>query len=58
MSEGIADKPMFRKAFRKRRCLLPADGFYEWLKKGKTKQPLHFYLRNRNHFARGAGGGR
>src|SRR6516165_5429258 len=51
MSEVAADKPMFRTAFRKRRCLVPADGFYEWLKKGKSKQPLHFHLRSGEPFA-------
>lgn len=40
-SETIADKPSFRSAFKKRRCLVLADGFYEWKKTGATKQP-HF----------------
>ena len=40
-SESVADKPAFRRAFTKRRCLLPADGFYEWqkLEGQKAKQP-------------------
>ncbi len=40
-SESVADKPAFRRAFAKRRCLLPADGFYEWQKLDgqKAKQP-------------------
>lgn len=40
-SESVADKPAFRRAFSKRRCLLPADGFYEWQKIDgqKAKQP-------------------
>jgi putative SOS response-associated peptidase YedK len=41
-AEGIESKPAFREPFRKRRCLVPVDGFYEWKKldpKGKEKQP-------------------
>lgn len=44
-SETVADKPAFRRAFAKRRCLLPADGFYEWQKieGSKTKQPYFIH---------------
>ncbi|MEL6668462.1 MAG: SOS response-associated peptidase [Bacteroidota bacterium] len=38
-SEGIVDKPAFRQAIRKRRCLVIADSFYEWKRLGKDKQP-------------------
>jgi putative SOS response-associated peptidase YedK len=37
-SEGITEKPSFREAFRRRRCLVTADGFYEWRTEGKSKQ--------------------
>jgi putative SOS response-associated peptidase YedK len=49
--EGIAEKPSFRAAMKRRRCLIPADGFYEWQKRGKTKQPYFIRARNRAPFA-------
>lgn len=38
-SESVAEKPAYRFSFRKQRCLIPTDGFYEWKKEGKLKQP-------------------
>ncbi len=38
-SETIASKPSFAAAFKRRRCLIPGDGFYEWKKTGQAKQP-------------------
>ncbi len=38
-AESVATKASFREAFRRRRCLLPADGFYEWKAEGSTKTP-------------------
>lgn len=45
-SETAADKPSFREAFRRRRCLIPADGFYEWKKTGGRKEPYYVRLRD------------
>ena len=44
--ESVPDKPSFRNAFAKRRCLIPASGFYEWKTEGKTKQPYYFSLKS------------
>ena len=49
--EGIAEKPSFRAAMKRRRCLIPANGFYEWQKRGKTKQPYFIRARTRAPFA-------
>jgi len=38
-AETVADKPMFRDAFRRHRCIIPASGYYEWLKVSGGKQP-------------------
>lgn len=45
-AETVSEKPAFRRAFRERRCLIPADGFYEWKKEGAGKRP--FYVRRRD----------
>jgi putative SOS response-associated peptidase YedK len=49
-AETIAEKPSFREAFKKRRCLVVADGFYEWQKMEKGKRPFHFSLRSAEPF--------
>lgn len=50
-SETVATTPSFRDAFRERRCLVPADGFYEWRKERRGKMPVRFVLRSREPFA-------
>lgn len=45
-SESVADKPSFREAFERRRCLVPADGFYEWKKGGGAKIPYWIHPRD------------
>lgn len=49
-AETIDDKPAFKASFRHRRCLIPADGFYEW-KKANGKQPVYISLPDRSVFA-------
>jgi len=50
-SETAATKPAFRDPFRRRRCLIPADGFYEWKRTGASKQPYCFEVREGELFA-------
>lgn len=52
-SETVPDKPSFRSAFMRRRCLIPADGFYEWKKSGSGSQrstPFYFFLKDHRPF--------
>ncbi len=50
-SETVADKPAFRDSFRRRRCLVPADGFFEWRRTPAGKQPYLFRLTGGEPFA-------
>jgi putative SOS response-associated peptidase YedK len=50
-SETAATKPAFRDALKSRRCLIPADAFYEWMRTGKTKQPYCFEVGEGELFA-------
>ncbi|MDE2937348.1 MAG: SOS response-associated peptidase [Chloroflexota bacterium] len=49
--ETVAQKPSFRNALQRRRCLVLADGFYEWQKVGKGKRPMRIVLKSREPFA-------
>lgn len=49
-AETLAEKPAFRAALKKRRCIIPAHGFYEWQKLGKIKQPVRIILKTREPF--------
>jgi len=50
-AETVATKPAFRVALRKRRCLIPADGFYEWQQVSRRKQPVYIVLKSREPFS-------
>ncbi len=50
-SETVAEKTSFRTAFKKRRCLIPADGFFEWAKRNGKKAPMYIKRRDRAIFA-------
>jgi putative SOS response-associated peptidase YedK len=50
-AETIATKAAFRQAFRQHRCLLPADGFYEWAQTGGKRQPVYIRLKSKELFA-------
>ena len=50
-AETVADKPAFRRAFRKRRCLIVADGYYEWRKVGREKVPHYIRMQDDQPFA-------
>ena len=50
-AETAPEKPSFRRAFRERRCLIPADGFYEWKRMNGGKQPYYIHMREGRPFA-------
>jgi putative SOS response-associated peptidase YedK len=50
-AESVAEKPAFRDAFRSRRCLIAADGFYEWRTEGGRKQPYRITVADTDVFA-------
>lgn len=50
-AETVATKPTYRAAFKSRRCLVPADGFYEWQKIGSRKQPYRITMKGDGLFA-------
>ena len=49
-SETVEEKPAFRQAFKQRRCIIPADGFYEWQRTDGKKQPFFFRMRDERPF--------
>jgi putative SOS response-associated peptidase YedK len=51
--ETITEKPSFRSAYRERRCLIPANNYFEWKREGRTKQPYTFQQIDREPFSFG-----
>jgi len=49
-AETLETRPSFKESFLRRRCLIPADGFYEWEKLGKAKQPHYFQVKDKDPF--------
>ncbi len=49
-SETVAEKPSFRKAFKQQRCVVLADGYYEWKREGKAKQPYYVQFKDQHMF--------
>lgn len=49
--ETIEEKPSFKESFQRRRCLILADGFYEWERNGKIAQPYYFQMKDARPFA-------
>lgn len=50
-AETVLEKPSFRAAFKRRRCLIPADGFYEWRGRSGDKQPYFIHMADQKPFA-------
>lgn len=51
--ESVSQKPSFRDAFKRRRCLIPSDGYYEWRAEGKIKQPYYISFKSGEPMAMG-----
>jgi putative SOS response-associated peptidase YedK len=49
-AETLTELPSFKPLVDRRRCIIPADGFYEWRKEGKRKVPMWVHLKNRKPF--------
>lgn len=49
-AETLEERPSFSESFRLRRCLIPADGFFEWKRTGKEKRPFYFQLHDESPF--------
>jgi putative SOS response-associated peptidase YedK len=50
-AETVTEKPSFREALSRRRCLVPMEGFYEWARRGDRKRPFYFHMRDGEPFA-------